>query len=358
MRYTSVDILRGLTVAVMILVNNPGSWDHVHPWLLHAEWHGCQMADLVFPFFLFLVGLSIVFSLSKALASGIAKNRLAFKCIKRALILIGMGLFLNLFPDFDFIHLRFLGVLQRIGIVFGLASLLFIYCSENQRRGLTAFILIGYWLLLAFVPVPGIGEVSLEKNQNWASWLDQLILQGHLWKYSVTWDPEGILSTFPALVTALLGISAGLYWQQKDSPSKGYLLLGIAGLALGLGWSFIFPLNKALWTSSFVLFTAGFALVLLSLLVYLVDDIKIERGTLPFKALGANPLMAYFGAELLARVLILIKIHNITLYEYIFAGFTQFLPLLGASFAFALTTVLFWMGVALFLFKKKIFIKI
>lgn len=358
MRYASVDILRGLTVAVMILVNNPGSWQHVHPWLLHAEWHGCSLADLVFPFFLFIVGLSIVFALSKALAAGANKNTLALKCIKRAFILIGLGLFLNLFPDFDFTHLRFPGVLQRIGIVFGLASLLFIYLSENQRRGLAAFILIGYWLLLAFVPVPGIGETSLEKNANWASWVDQLLLQGHMWKYSLTWDPEGILSTITALVTVLLGISTALYMQRPASPVKGLALFGVFSILLGLAWSFIFPMNKALWTSPFVLFTAGIALVLLSISVYCFDEKKIERGTLPFRALGANPLTAYFGAELLARVLNLIKIQKITFHEYMFEKTSLILPAIGASFVLALTTVLFWTLVTIFLYKKKIYIKI
>ncbi|MDF2456970.1 MAG: hypothetical protein K0R51_2963 [Cytophagaceae bacterium] len=358
MRYTSVDILRGLTVAVMILVNNPGSWQHVHPWLLHAEWNGCHLADLVFPFFLFIVGLSIVFSLSKALASGADKGKLALKCLKRALILIGLGLFLNLFPDFDFEHLRFPGVLQRIGLVFALASLLFIYCSENQRRVLAAFILISYWLLLAFVPVPGIGEVSLEVNQNWASWVDQLLLKGHMWKYTQTWDPEGLLSTLPALVTALLGISTALYLQKSSSPVKGLLLYGISSIGLGLAWSFLFPMNKALWTSSFVLFTAGIALVLLSLSVYLFDEKKLETGTLPFRALGANPLLAYFGAELLARVLIFIKIQNITFSEYLFNGLANFLPPVCASFVLALAMVGFWILVTSYLYKRKIYIKI
>jgi predicted acyltransferase len=358
MRYASVDILRGLTVAVMILVNNPGSWQHVHPWLLHAEWHGCSLADLVFPFFLFIVGLSIVFSLSKALLAGADKSKLALKCIKRAFILIGLGLFLNLFPDFDFVHLRFPGVLQRIGIVFGLGSILFIYLSEIQRRWLAAFILVGYWLLLAFIPVPGIGEASLEKNQNWASFVDQLFLQGHMWKYSMTWDPEGILSTLPALVTALLGISTALYLQRPGSPVKGLALSGVASMVFGLGWSVIFPMNKALWTSSFVLFTAGIALVLLSLSVYLFDEKKIETGTLPFRALGANPLTAYFGAELLARVLNLIKIQNITFPEYLFETVSRFLPAIGASFVLALTTVLFWILVTTILYRKKIYIKI
>jgi len=358
MRYASVDILRGLTVAVMILVNNPGSWQHVHPWLLHAQWHGCSLADLVFPFFLFIVGLSIVFSLSKALAAGADKSKLAIKCIKRALILIGLGLFLNLFPDFDFAHLRYPGVLQRIGIVFGLASLLFIYLTEIQRRWLAAFILIAYWLLLAFVPVPGIGEVSLEPNKNWASWVDQLLLQGHMWKYTMTWDPEGVLSTITALVSVLLGISTALYMLRPGSPVKGLALSGVASIVTGLVWSIVFPMNKALWTSPFVLFTAGIALVLLSLSVYCFDEKKIEKGTLPFRALGANPLTAYFGAELLARVLNLIKIHNITFSEYLFEKTSEFLPEMGASFVLALTTVLFWILITIFLYKKKIYIKI
>ncbi|HSZ71240.1 MAG TPA: heparan-alpha-glucosaminide N-acetyltransferase domain-containing protein, partial [Cytophagaceae bacterium] len=163
MRYASVDVFRGITVAFMILVNNPGSWTYVHPVLLHAEWNGCGPADFVFPFFLFIVGLSIVFSLDKSIASGTNKGVLVQKCIKRSLILIILGLVLNLFPSFDFMHLRFPGVLQRIGLVFCFSSLLFIYFSEVQRRWIVFGILIGYWILFDFVSVPGSDTVSLEK---------------------------------------------------------------------------------------------------------------------------------------------------------------------------------------------------
>jgi predicted acyltransferase len=358
MRYASVDILRGLTVAVMILVNNPGSWSHVYPWLLHAEWHGCLLADLVFPFFLFIVGLSIVFSLSKALTSGADKRALAFKCLKRSLILIALGLFLNLFPDFDIANLRYPGVLQRIGIAFAVGSLLFIYLSENQRRWFSALILIAYWLLLSFVPVPGIGEVSLEKNTNWASWVDQLVLQGHMWKYTYTWDPEGVLSTIPAIVSVLLGISTAVYMMKHRAPVKGLFIYGLAALAIGWGWSLHLPLNKALWTSSFVLYTTGIALCLLSVSVYLFDEKKVNKGTDIFRALGANPLAAYFGAELLVRILNLIQIAEIPFYDYIFEQLTQFIPNNLSSLIMALAMVGLWVSIALTLYKRKIYIKV
>ncbi len=358
MRYASVDILRGFTVAIMILVNNPGSWSYVHPWLEHAHWHGCKLADFVFPFFLFIVGLSIVFALSKALESGADKKALALKSLKRGAILFGLGLFLNVFPEFDFAEFRIPGVLQRIGLVFGLTALLFIYATELQRSILSVVILLGYWALLTLVPVPGLGEASLEQGKDWGAWLDTLLLEGHLWKYSVTWDPEGILSTLPAVVSALLGVSAGVYMRQNVKPVKGLVGTGLGLLILGLVWSFVFPMNKGLWTSSYVLFTGGVALVLLACSIYCFDEKGMSRGTTAFRALGANPLATYFGSEFLAKLLTSFKVGEYNLSEWSFMFFSSLLSPLNASVVSALVTVLFWTVFAFVLYKKKIFIKI
>lgn len=358
MRYASVDILRGFTVAIMILVNNPGSWSHVHPWLEHAHWHGCQLADFVFPFFLFIVGLSIVFALSKALASGADKKKLALKSIKRGAILFGLGLFLNAFPEFDWAELRIPGVLQRIGLVFGITALLFIYATEVQRRLVALVLLLGYWALLTLVPVPGLGEASLEQGKDLGAWLDTLLLHGHLWKYSMTWDPEGILSTFPAVVSALLGVSAGVYMLKNSNPVKHLALSGLVLLSTGWLWDLVFPMNKALWTSSYVLFTGGVAALLLAFSIYCFDEKGMTRGTTAFRALGANPLAAYFGSEFLAKVLTSFKVGEHYLSEWSFMFFSSHLSPLNASVVSALVTVLFWTVFAFVLYKKKIFIKI
>ena len=358
MRYASVDILRGFTVAIMILVNNPGSWDYVDPMLEHAAWNGCRMADFVFPFFLFIVGLSIVFALNKALESGADKKQLALKSLKRGAILFGLGLFLNAFPEFNLHILRIPGVLQRIGIVFAITALLYIYLSEKQRRGAAVLILLAYWAILVLVPVPGMGEASLEKGKDLGAWLDRLLLNGHLWQYSVTWDPEGILSTLPAVVSSLLGVSAGVYMKKVTRPINALLWFGVILIVAGLLWSLAFPLNKSLWTSSYVVFTSGIALLLLSLSIYLFDEKGVTKGTTIFRAFGANPLAAYFGSEFLARILGFVKVGEHSLSEWSFMGYCSFLAPAQASVVSAVVTVLFWSIVALVLYKKKIFVKI
>jgi predicted acyltransferase len=357
-RYSSVDILRGFTVAIMILVNNPGSWSYVHPWLEHAPWNGCRLADLVFPFFLFIVGLSIVFALSKALEAGGDKKKLALKSLKRGFILFALGLFLNAFPDFDFQGLRIPGVLQRIGLVFAITALLFIYTTERQRRIVMLVVLLGYWALLTLVPVPGLGEASMEKGKDLGAWIDNLVMHGHLWKYSVTWDPEGLLSTLPAMVSALLGVSAGVYMRKTNTPVKALAFSGVLLVGVGLVWNLVFPMNKALWTSSYVLFTAGVAFLLLALSIYLFDERGIQKGTTVFRALGANPLAAYFGSELLAKSIISFKVAGHTLSEWSFGIYTSFFTPSTASIVSAFVTVFLWAMVALVLYRKKIFIKI
>ena len=358
MRYASVDILRGFTVAIMILVNNPGSWSYVHPWLEHAEWNGCRMADFVFPFFLFIVGLSIVFALSKPLDSGANKSKLALKCIKRGVVLFGLGFLLNILFDFDFTSVRIPGVLQRIGIVFAITAVLYIYASETLRRVIIVSILLAYWAVMVLIPVPGLGEVSLEKGKDLGAWLDVLLLHGHLWQYSITWDPEGLLSTVPAIVSALIGVSAGVYMKKQTSPIKGLFLSGVILLVLGLIWNTVFPINKSLWTSSFVLFTGGVAMVLLALSIYLFDVKGITKGTLLFRALGANPLAAYFGSELLVKVLITISISGMALSGWSFKAFSFVFGPASGSVVSAFVTVFFWILISVFLYRRKIFIKI
>ena len=206
-RLLSLDVLRGITIVGMIVVNTPGSWGNVYAPLLHAEWNGLTPTDLVFPFFLFMVGISITLALGKRKEVDVPQQGLVIKIVKRTLIIYALGLFLTLFPKFDFANLRYVGVLPRIAIVYLVCSLLFLRLSWRSIAGLSALILVGYWLAMALIPVPGVGAANLEPGTNLAAWLDELLVPGRM--YRGTWDPEGFLSTFPAIATGFTGVLTG-----------------------------------------------------------------------------------------------------------------------------------------------------
>src|SRR5690606_10623690 len=297
-RLLSLDVFRGATVAAMILVNNPGDWGNVYSPLLHAEWHGCTPTDLVFPFFLFIVGVSIAYALSSRKNDPAARGGLVQKILTRTLILFALGLFLNLFPVFDFSTVRIPGVLQRIAIVYMLASFLFLKLSPKGIAWLGAGILAGYYLLMSLVPVPGIGPANLEPETNLAAWVDRgVFTTNHLWSSSKTWDPEGLLSTIPALATALGGILAGVWLKKKDDAANKIAWMftfGLTGILAGMLWNLFFPINKALWTSSYVLYTAGWASSVLALLYWLIDVKGYRKFTRPFVVYGINAITVFF----------------------------------------------------------------
>ena len=293
-RLLSLDVMRGLTIAGMILVNTPGSWAHIYPPLEHAEWHGLTPTDLVFPFFLFMVGISITLALGRRVEQGIDQGPLVGKIVKRAAIIYVLGIFLTLFPAFDFSNLRVVGVLPRIATVYLIASLLFLPLSWRAIAGLSIFLLVAYWLAMALIPVPGVGPANLEPGTNLAAWLDERLVPGRL--YRGTWDPEGFLSTIPAVVTALTGILTG-YWlrTRKGAEEKiiGMMVTGVLACAVGYLWYQVFPVNKNLWTSSYVLVTSGMALLLLGTLYWLVDVRRYHRWTPFFVAFGMNAITAF-----------------------------------------------------------------
>jgi predicted acyltransferase len=272
-RLTSLDLFRGVTIAAMILVNDPGN-DHAYWPLEHAEWNGWTPTDLIFPFFLFIVGVSLVFSSESRLRRGDSRNVLLLHAFRRAVIIFAIGLAMNyslvLLAPSVFSGLRIPGVLQRIGICYLAASILFLYTSPRTRIVVVAALLVGYWVLMRFVPVPGYGVPGrdipfLHPDANLAAYLDRKFLTT-LW--DKTRDPEGLLSTLPAIATALLGVFTGEWLRSKNSSQTKLirmLLFGVVGLVAGRTWGIWFPLNKKLWTSSYVLFTAGFALVCLAL---------------------------------------------------------------------------------------------
>ena len=293
-RLLSLDVMRGITIAGMILVNTPGSWAHIYPPLEHAEWHGLTPTDLVFPFFLFMVGISITLALGRRVEQGMDQAPLVGKIMKRAAIIYALGIFLTLFPAFDFSNLRVVGVLPRIATVYLIASLLFLPLSWRAIAGLSIFLLVAYWLAMALIPVPSVGPANLEPGTNLAAWLDERLVPGRL--YRGNWDPEGFLSTVPAVVTALTGILTG-YWlrTRKSAEEKiiGMMVAGVLACAVGYLWHQVFPVNKNLWTSSYVLVTSGMALLLLGTLYWLVDVRRYHRWTPFFVAFGMNAITAF-----------------------------------------------------------------
>lgn len=359
-RIVSVDIFRGMTIVLMILVNTPGTWSAIYPPFRHAEWHGYTPTDLVFPFFLFIVGTSIVFAYrNKTVDLGTYK-----KITVRTLKLIGLGVFLGAFtltfPFIkDFADIRFPGVLQRIGVVFFFASILFINFNYKTLIGISVALLLGYWLLMGFVPVDGMESTFDRAPNNLANYIDVQVFGTH--NYKEDYDPEGLLSTLPAIVSALLGVFTGLILTAKQ-PKKARILMGIGGTLLILGylWDMVFPINKALWSSSFVLVTAGWANLFLALIFYLTDVRGIQFGSI-FRYAGANAIVLYFLSSFFTKVMGMIKVDDDTslhgwLFDTIYVH--EFMSLQLSSLLYALTVVAFYCGLAYVLYKRRIFIKI
>ena len=373
-RLLSLDVFRGLTVAAMILVNNPGSWSTIYAPLKHAEWNGCTPTDLIFPFFLFIVGVSISYALGSK-KDNTSQSKLLFTALKRALILFGLGLFLNLFPKvfIDPIEalstVRIPGVLQRIAIVFFVTALIFIKTNQKTQIRLFFGILIAYWALMTLVPVPAIGYANLEKETNLGAWLDRTILtEAHLWKSAKTWDPEGILSTLPAVATGLFGVLIGTWLRRKDREESVKISwmfsIGILAVILGLIWDLCFPINKALWTSSFVLYAGGLATIGLALCYWLIDVQGYKKGTTPFVVYGVNAITVFFLSGLIPRILSMIMVtmpdgtpvnSRIWMYE---TFYTPYFTPINASLAGAVTFILIWLLILWVMFKRKIIVKV
>lgn len=373
-RLLSLDVFRGITVAAMILVNNPGDWGHIYPPLEHAEWNGCTPTDLIFPFFLFIVGVSIAYALGTKKEFMTDHTGILLVALKRALILFGLGLFLSVYPKIftepieAFKTVRIPGVLQRIAVVFFISAVLFIKTSTRTQFKILIGILIFYWLIMTLVPVPGVGYANLDKETNLGAWLDRVVLtEAHLWKSSKTWDPEGILSTIPAVATGLFGVLTGTYLRRKDivpAIKISWLFsIGFLALIIGLIWDLFFPINKSLWTSSYVLYSGGFATMGLALLYWMIDENGYKRWTSPFVAYGVNAITVFFLSGLIPRTLNLIRMDlngeevgaQKWIYESYFAhNFSPF----NASLAYAIVYVLLWFIILWIMYRKKIIIKV
>ncbi len=360
-RLISLDALRGFTIAAMVIVNDPGSWSHVYAPLRHAEWNGCTLTDLIFPFFLFIVGISVALAYTKRLDARVPKKQIYRKIVTRTIIIFLLGVFLWLWPGFDFSAIRWAGVLQRIAIVFLVCAILFLNTSWKQQIRIGAVILILYWIIVAYVPVPGIGKPDLSvPEKNWANYLDTLLLPGVMWQK--TWDPEGILSTFPSIVTGMIGMLIGTLYLRIRDEHKRLVWLFFIGFCLflaGGAWNWFFPINKNLWTSSFVLYTAGLGTLGLASCILIVDMWGYTRWTFLGRVYGANAITSYVLAGMLTSVFYGLRLGGASMNEWFMSGLTSAgLDPRFVSMLYAVIYMLIIFVPALILYRRKIFIKV
>lgn len=391
-RLLALDVFRGMTVAGMLLVNNPGSWGAIHPPLAHAAWHGWTPTDLIFPFFLFIVGITTHLSLASRRARGDDNATLVKQVLRRGLLIFLCGLFLSWFPGWTYgpiaalpdasfadrvlwrvEHLRVLGVLQRIGLAYTVGGLLTLRFAWRQLVIVASLILLGYWALMTLVPVPGTGRLGAELLDEpslvLSAWLDRLILtENHLYSGTKTWDPEGLLSTLPAVGTVLLGVLTGSWLAQKERALgdrlAGMFAVGAIAMVIGACWGWVFPINKGLWTSSYVLFTGGMAAVSLATCLWLIDGLGFKGWTRFFVVYGVNPLVAFLGSGLMARLIggMIVwqtETGRTSLQQFVYReAFASWLAPKNASLLFAIAFVMLWYAILAVLYRRGVVVKV
>jgi len=419
-RLTSLDVFRGFTIFLMTIVNNPGNWEAIYPPLEHAKWNGCTPTDLVFPFFIFIMGAAISFAMPNKKLDSETFTKIA----ARSLRIFCLGLFLNFFGKIaifglegisllvvrllitlvvfyalignfsskvklylaliiltilfflaysgieEYQTVRIPGVLQRIGIVYFFSSLLYTKTKQKTQILVAIGLLLLYWGLMTLIPIPGIGAANFEKGTNFASWLDGIILKDHMWFSTKTWDPEGFLSTIPAIASGIIGLLIGQIINsplQKLEIVKKTLIVGVSITILGVIWNFVFPINKSLWTSSYVLFTSGLATLCLAFLYYIIEVINYKKWTQFFLIWGVNPMFVFFFSPIISRTMSAIEIQNPSMitskinledYFYSFIVVPSFDNPLNASLAFALYYAIFWSFILWVLHKNKLIFKV
>jgi len=369
-RLVSLDAFRGITIAGMILVNNPGNWNYVYPALKHAEWHGWTPTDLIYPFFLFIIGVAMPYSFSRRIERGDTKSKLSVHVLIRSVILFALGMLLSGLPDYNFSNKLILDVLQRIGVVYLFSATVVLLTGVIGQAIIGIACIVIYWLLMMLVPVPGYGVGILAPEGNLWQYVDKVLLSG--WHYHA----EGILSLIPSISTVLAGTLAGHWLHSSRSHLEkvsAMFVFGNIGMVLGVIMDIWFPINKLLWSSSYVVFTAGFALNLLGVCYWLIEIKGYSGWSTPFVFLGMNSITAFFLSSLIARLLGLIKISvtqggtsgaitelvQVSLKSYIYSHFFE--PLFGdlnGSLLYAIAYLLLWLGVMAIFYKKKVFIKI
>ena len=359
-RLVSLDAFRGFTIIGMIIVNTPGSWSYIYPPLRHAEWNGLTPTDLVFPFFLFIVGVSIVLAYTRRLRMNAPRKEMVTKIIKRSLLIFAFGIGLNLLGS-QFEHFRIPGVLQRIAIVFLVCSLLFIYASRSTLIWTGVIALVGYYLLMILVPVPGYGAGVLEPGKNLAAWIDSLTIPFYL--YQETWDPEGLLSTLPAIATGITGMIAGFFVVSDRKIEDKVILLFVYGFfmtLIGEVWGWFFPINKNIWTSSYVLYTSGLASMCWAVLIWIIDVKGKQKWAQPGVIFGTNAITAYVLSYIFQIPFTWISVSNgNNLQSLYMQGLTRagMQPEL-ASFSWAVIFTALCFVPVLYLYRRKIFLKL
>jgi predicted acyltransferase len=438
-RLVSLDVFRGMTIAGMVLVNNPGTWSAIYDPLEHAEWNGITPTDYIFPFFLFIVGVAIPIAFKKRMRNGVARD-MYLKIVQRAVTIFALGALMSMVPFFqfndttgipylikillvlsfstalflyllekrtaaaitaaasavtvlvfyfaggeivwyNFATMRIPGVLQRIAVCYLIVSLIFVHTNWKQQLGISVFLLLLYWLLMTVIPVPGCDVTTIDdKACNLAAWLDRTILtEAHMWRSAKVYDPEGILSTIPAIVTTLSGVLTGSWITRSNradgseirnpqfahETAAGLFFAGTVLLAIGWSWSLVFPLNKSLWTSSYVVYTSGLALLTLGFCYWLIDIKGYRRWAWPFVVFGANALALFVFSGIMARLFGMIRFPGaeeekfVTLQQVIFNNvFLSWLTPINASLAYAIWFILLWLFLMWLLYRKKIYIKV
>ncbi len=366
-RLVSLDVFRGLTIAGMVLVNNPGSWAHIYWPLEHAEWNGWTPTDLIFPFFVFIVGVAIPLALGRRLEAGGSNRDLYLKIIRRSLIIFALGIFLAGFPYFPWSRIRIPGVLPRLAACYLFASLIYLKTRPRTQVLIILCLLVGYCLLMTHTAAPGFAPGDLSKEGSLASFVDRTVFGPHIWSQGKVYDPEGILSTIPAICTALFGVLTGQWLRTDKEPYEkvaGLFFAGMCCIIIGWAWNPFFPINKALWTSSYVFFTAGMALQLLAFCYWLIDIKRVRFWTKPFVVFGVNAIALFVGTGVMARLFGLIKVTGSDgnpisvqgwIYRHLFLSWAE--PV-NASLAYAIVFILLWLGLMWILYSRKIIIKI
>jgi predicted acyltransferase len=374
-RLVSLDAFRGFTIAAMVLVNNPGDWGNLYSQLEHAKWNGWTFTDCIFPFFLFITGVSMSLSLGRLASAGADKPRLLAKLAKRAALIFLIGFFLNYLPYFNLEKVRILGVLQRIALCTLLSAPVVVYCGWRATLAVIAVLLTVYSVLMLAVPVPGIGAGVLEPGQDFGAWVDRMVLGKHTWVQSKTWDPEGLVSTIPAVCSQLFGVLAGR-WLRTDVPrteqTVWMLLFGLLLVWLGaILDTILMPINKSLWTPSFCVLMTGWALIVFSSFYWLLDVTPhaavreaAARWTRPFVIYGMNALFVFALSGFLAKMFGYIKFDQpdgtkVALGKLLYAP-VKALPIgpVNTSLLYALLFNLFMFALAWFMWRKKWFVKV
>ena len=368
-RLIALDTFRGMTIALMIVVNTPGTWAHVYAPLRHAKWHGCTPTDLVFPFFLFIVGVAMRFSFKRF--DFILSPEITKKILGRMFTIFAFGLLLSAYPfirqDWNWENFRIMGVLQRIGISYGCAAFLILKLNHRQLVIFSGILLLFYWFILwCFGIIIGLDPYGLESNL--PRWMDLALLgDAHLYYGTgIPFDPEGLLSTLPAIITVLIGYITGIVIQEMENGIEKvkYLLKGGVSITIiGWIWGFFFPINKQLWTSSYVLFTGGIAIIILAICIFFIDIKGFKKLAYPFVIFGTNSIFLFTASGLWVKTILKIKfiLNEKTVSGYTYLYQTVFQPLAGdlnGSLLFALTILGMWWLILYWMYRKKIFIKI